>query len=287
MTTNEDGALAPESRLSEADRAAAFVKHQPADRAAAFRAGRAPVPTKFIVWMTAVFVVLGLGGVVLEHYFGSIGVTTTTTTVFKLPATPNSPSGPQISASLPALMGLKYIGHATAPNFTLVNQNGKKWGLADARGKAVVLAFEDATCNDICPVLGAEIKQAQQRLGVKAQRVVFAIVNSDPKRTAVVPRPPVLTIPGLSRLHNIYFLTSKLSRLNNVWSNYGISIRVGATANQVAHNNIMYFISPKGQLTALATPFANESTKGVFSLSASDIAHFAQGIANTASSLVK
>lgn len=287
MTTNEDGALAPESRLSEADRAAAFARHQPADRAAAFRAGRAPVPTKFIVWMTAVFVVLGLGGVVLEHYFGTIGVTTTTTTVFKLPTTPNSPSGPQISASLPALMGLKYIGHATAPNFTLVNQNGKKWGLGDARGKAVVLAFEDATCNDICPVLGAEIKQAQQRLGVKAQRVIFAIVNSDPKHTVVAPRPPVLTIPGLSALHNVYFLTSKLSRLNSVWSTYGISIRVGATANQVAHNNVMYFISPKGQLTALATPFANESTNGVFSLSATDIAHFAQGIANTASSLVK
>ncbi|MHB1208282.1 MAG: SCO family protein [Acidimicrobiales bacterium] len=287
MTTNQDGSLPSEPRLSEADRAAAFTKHQPVDRAAAFRAGRAPVPTKFIVWMAVVFVVLGLGGTLLEHYFGGIGVTTTPTTVFKLPATPKAPTGPEISATLPALMGLKYISHATAPKFTLIDQNGRNWSLRSAKGNVVVLTFENSTCNDICPVLGQEIKQAQQRLGADSSKVIFAIVNSDPKNLAVNARPPALAIPDLAGLHHIYFLTSKLTRLNSVWSSYGVSVRVGSGANQVAHNDVMYFIGTKGQLTALATPFANENTKGVFSLSPSDIARFAQGIANTASSLVK
>ncbi|MBW4078596.1 MAG: hypothetical protein HIU84_08855 [Acidobacteria bacterium] len=287
MTTNHDGALPPEPRLSEADRAAAFTKHQPVDRAAAFRAGRAPVPAKFIIWMAVVFVVLGLGGALVEHYFGGIGVATTPTTVFKLPATPKSPTGPEISASLPALMGLKYIAHASAPTFTLISQNDKHWALRNARGDVVVLTFENSTCNDICPVLGAEIKQAQLRLGTKSSKVIFVIVNSDPKDLAVNARPPALVIPGLLGLPHIYFLTAKLNRLNSVWSNYGLSVRVGAVAHQVAHNDVMYFIDTKGQLTALATPYANESTKGIFSLSAWNITRFAQGIANTASSLVK
>ncbi|MHB1089203.1 MAG: SCO family protein [Acidimicrobiales bacterium] len=287
MTTNEEEADSSNSRLSEAERAAAFAKHQPVDRAAAFRAGRSPIPPKFILWMTAVFVVLGLGGALVEHYFGGIGLPTTTTSVFKLTPTPKSPSGAQISASLPALMGLKYIANAMAPDFSLVNQDGRKWNLHDARGKAVVLTFEDSTCNDICPVLGAEIKQAQQRLGQAASRVVFIIVNSDPKHVALDARPRALTVPGLISLRNVYFLTSRLTKLNSVWTSYGLSVRVGAKANQVAHNDVMYFIGTKGQLTALATPFANESTKGTFSLSASDIGHFAQGISNTASSLVK
>lgn len=287
MTTNEEGVDSSNSRLSESDRAAAFAKHQPVDRAAAFRAGRAPIPPKFIVWMTAVFLVLGLGGALVEHYFGGIGLPTTTTSVFKLPPTPKTPTGAQISASLPALMGLKYIANATAPDFSLVTQDGQKWSLHDARGKAVVMTFEDSTCNDICPVLGAEIKQAQQRLGRAATRVVFIIVNSDPKRVGVDATPRALTVPGLISLHNVYFLTAKLTRLNEVWTSYGLSVKVGAKANQVSHNDVMYFIGTRGQLTALATPFANESTKGVFSLSASDIGRFAQGIANTASSLVK
>jgi cytochrome oxidase Cu insertion factor (SCO1/SenC/PrrC family) len=287
MTTNHDEALPSEPRLSEAERAAAFTKHQPVDRAAAFRAGRAPVPMKFIMWMTVVFVVLGLGGALVEHYFGGIGVTTTPTSVFKLPATPKSPSGPEITASLPALMGLKYIAHASAPSFTLTNQYDKPWGLRDARGHVVVLTFENSTCNDICPVLGAEIRLAQQRLGANSSTVDFVIINSDPKHLAVSARPPALVRPGLAALPHVFFLTSTLVRLNSVWSNYGVSVRVGTTANQVTHNDVMYFIGTKGQLAALATPFANENTQGVFSLRPIDIAHFAQGISNTASSLVK
>ena len=239
------------------------------------------------MWMVVVFAVLGLGSAAVEHHFGTISLPTTATTVFKLFPTPQEPSGHQISASIPALMGLKYIANATAPGFTLITQNGKRWRLRDARGKAVVLTFEDSTCNEICPVLGAEIKQAQQRLGSKSSQVIFAIVNSDPQHVGVTAAPAVLTVPKLNSLDNVYFLTSKVSQLNTVWANYGVSVRVGTKANQVMHNDIMYFIGPKGQLAAQATPFANENTRGVFSLSPADVGRFAQGIANTASSLVK
>ncbi len=287
MTTNDDESSPQNSRLSEAERAAAFTKHQPVDRAAAFRAGRTPIPPKFIMWMVAVFAVLGLGGAVIEHYFGSIGIPTTSSTVFKLSPTPKTPAGAQISAALPALMGLKYIANAKAPGFSLLTQTGTEWSLRDARDEAIVLTFENSTCNDICPVLGAELKQAQQRLGAKASRVLFVIVNTDPRHVAVTPAPAALTVAGLDGAPNVLFLTSKLARLNAVWTNYGVSVRVGSKANQIMHNDIMYFISPAGQLSAQATPFANENTRGIFSLSPTDISRFAQGIANTAGSLVK
>ena len=83
------------------------------------------------------------------------------------------------------------------------------------------------------------------------------------------------------------FLTGSLHALNAVWSNYGVRIKVGALASQVTHNNVMYFISPNGQLEAQATPFASVSSHNVFSLKANLITRFAKGIATTASSLVK
>lgn len=287
MPTSDDGVPLVTSGLSEAERAAAFAKNQPVDRAAAFRTGRTPIPPKFIMWMIVVFAVLGLGGAVVEHYYGNIGLPTTATTVYKFTPPPKLTKGQQISASLPALMGLKYIANATAPGFKLTTQSNTPWSLRDAKGKAVVVTFENSTCNDICPVLGAEIKQSEQRLGANASKVIFAIVNTDPKSLLVQRDPPVLSIPRLQTYANVYFLTSKLSNLNKVWTKYGVIIRVGAKANQVLHNDVMYFIGTSGQLEALATPFADESAKGVYSLSAIDIAHFAQGIANTASSLLK
>lgn len=239
------------------------------------------------MWMLATFVVLGLGGAVVEHYFGSIGVTTTTTTAYKLPPTPTAPSGVQLSSSLRAFMGLKEIGTAKAPGFTLRSQGNKKWGPNDAKGKVVVLTFESKICNDICPVLSAEIKQARSLLGANSSKVMFAIVNSDPNDVAQSPTPPALTVPGLLSTPNVLFLNGPLLQLNAVWISYGVSVKVGVQATQVAHNNIMYFIDPKGQLRAQAVPFGNESNLGVFSLGGADIDRFARGIAQTADSLIK
>ena len=267
--TNEERAAA-RAALSEQQRAAAFSSSMtPADRSAALREGRTPVPPKFILWMVGVFVVLGGGGAILEHYFGNVGQpSATTTTVFTLPATPTTLAGPQLSSSLSALMGLKEIANAQASPFTLRDQANREWGLLRAKGKVVVLTFYNVNCNDVCPVVGAEIRQAQARLGANARKVEFVIVNSDPNHFAVSAAPAAL-------------------QLKAVWIKYGVSVKVGALASQVAHNNIMYFIDPRGRLRAQAVPFGNENHAGVFSLGPTTISRFAQGIAQTADSLVR
>ncbi len=61
--------------LSPAERAAAFSSGRaPVDRAAALRAGSVPVPRKFVLWVIVGFAVLGLGGLVAEHFVGNAGV---------------------------------------------------------------------------------------------------------------------------------------------------------------------------------------------------------------------
>ena len=54
----------------------------------------------------------------------------------------------------------------------------------------------------------------------------------------------------------------------------------------VAHNDVMDFIDPRGSVRYRATPFANESSNGTFSLAASSEARWAQGIATYAGRLV-
>jgi cytochrome oxidase Cu insertion factor (SCO1/SenC/PrrC family) len=73
-------------------------------------------------------------------------------------------------------------------------------------------------------------------------------------------------------------VTSTVSNLNVAWKAYGIQVNVGASANQVSHNSLIYFISPDSQISAYATPFAKENKLGQFSLSPSYIARFAQGL---------
>jgi cytochrome oxidase Cu insertion factor (SCO1/SenC/PrrC family) len=273
--------------LSESERAAMFASSAPSDRNVKRRGGRAPIPPKAVAWALVAFVVLGLGGAAGEHYFGNFGVTSSTSSKF-LPSNANlTPVSSLNSLSIDELMDLKEIDNATAPGFTLRTQRGHVWKLRRTDDKVVVLTFENVICNDICPVLGSEVKQAQALLGKNAAKVEFAFVNTDPRELRVVAHPLALSETGLATAPNVVFLSGSLHVMNTVWTNYGVRIKVGAKQNEVSHNNVMYFISFSGQLVAQATPFANESSSGVFSLKADLISRFAKGIATTADSLVK
>jgi cytochrome oxidase Cu insertion factor (SCO1/SenC/PrrC family) len=254
-------------------------------RAAALRAGRTPVPPKFIMWAVVTFAVLGLGGVVVDHYFGSIAPTPTTVPTNR--ATTTTLAEPPTSALTPAqYIGLKLIDNTKEFPFTLYDQSGGRWNLASTKGKVVVLTFYNSICNDICPVLGSEISQAITLLGPKAANVDFAIVNTDPHDLGVASHPKALSVPKLASTPSVYFLTGRLSALNSVWSRYGVVVKVGAIATEVTHTNVIYFIATNGSIVSLAEPFGKPSRSGTYSLPAADVHRFATGIAQTASSLV-
>jgi len=276
--------------LTTEERAAAFGTGSALmDRNAALRAGRAPVPRKIVFGIAIGFAVIGLGGVVLEHYFGNVGVATsvTTTTISSTgaPPTPVAPRAPQIGAPLDAFLGLHQLGTAPAPDIQLQEPSGATWSLQAQSGKVVVLTFFSTGCNDICEVLGLELKDAAALLGPKSADVEFAVVNTDPNSTAVTAAPPALTVSGLQSDPSIHFLTGTLRQLNAIWIDYGVTVTVAQTPVQQTHNNILYFVDPQGRLRSSALPFANENGRGAYVLPQADIQRFALGIARTATNL--
>jgi cytochrome oxidase Cu insertion factor (SCO1/SenC/PrrC family) len=287
MTTNGEDVTTSSPTLSEEERAALFRLNAPIDRGVRSKGGRAPISPKAVVWMLTAFAVLGLGGAGIEHFIGNYGVTSSTSTKF-LPSNANlTPLSALNSMSVDQFMALKEISNASAPTFTLRTQRGHTWKLAHVKGRVIVLTFENATCNDICPVLGNEISQAQSLLGRDASKVEFAIINTDPRDLAITVNPPALKVPALAERQNVVFLNGSLPALNSVWTSYGIRVRVGAKSSEVSHNNVIYFITAKHQLVAQATPFATQNSNGAFSLKPTYVARFAKGIATTADSLVK
>jgi cytochrome oxidase Cu insertion factor (SCO1/SenC/PrrC family) len=293
--TSEAPIAQPPALLSPEARATAFATGKvPVDRAAALRSGTVPVPRKFIFWIVAGFAVLGLGGVLIEHLVGSAGVSavvntppsTLAGTSLAAPPAPAAPSAPPVGASAAAFIGLTPLPGKPAPPLSLQQTNGTPWTLAVAAGKVTVVAFLNAECNDICPVLAKEITQADQLLGPRGSSVDFVVVNSDPLETSLTPPPPALTQTGLSSLANVTFLNGALPALNRVWSGYGVTVAVDGTTRVVTHSDVMDFIDPTGRLKSSATPFANEDRLGIFSLAPDSIQKFAQGIAQATESLL-
>jgi protein SCO1/2 len=266
------------------------------DRVAAFSvsATEPAVPRRFVYWVLAGAAVLGLGGLGVERLFSSTGLnpsptparSTPTTTIASTPAPLPSGQSQELGASLPTYMDLTNLGATAAPAIGLIDQTGRPTSLVGQRGKAVVLTFFNGPCDDICPVLAAEIRLADADLGPAAANVEFLTVNTDPRALAVSGLSAALAQSGLGTLTNWRMVTGPLGTLNAVWRAYGISITVAQHTGTQAHNEAIYFIDPDGRERYRATPFANESASGIYSLSPADVARWGTGIARYAGRLV-
>jgi protein SCO1/2 len=260
------------------------------DRTAAFSAASTSpaIPRKFFHWLLAGIAVLGLGGLAAEHLFSSTGLNPVahapshTATTIAAPTAVSLPAGrsEQLSASLRAFMDLTDLRAAPAPEYTLTDQAGQPYPVTGQSSKAVVLTFFNGSCNDICPVIAAEIRQADNDLGSAARNVDFVTINTDPS---------ALATSGLSgaqaelgALPNWHILTGPLATMNDVWKSYGITISVVPNTGVQAHNEAIYFIDPQGREDYRGTPFANENRTGTYSLSPADLTRWGSGIATFA-----
>jgi protein SCO1/2 len=191
-----------------------------------------------------------------------------------------------VGSSLAALMGLQRLQPTPAPAFSLVDQTGRTLSPASLRGRVVVLTFFGGQCDDICPVLAAELRQADTDLGASASHVTFVTVNTDPSATTPAQLTPAVAATGLGAdLPGWRMLTGPLRSLDTVWRDYGVTVTLDHDNGAVAHTDVLYLVDPQGRIRYRARPFADESSLGTFTLPTATIDRWARGIATYAGAL--
>ncbi len=176
-------------------------------------------------------------------------------------------------------MGLSDLPGKVAPGFTLTDQNGKQVSLSVFRGKAVLLAFMDSKCTEVCPVLAQEFLLANHDLGADASKVAFVGVNVNPMSRSVADVKNFTQMHGLSSLSNWYFLTGPVSALKSVWSAYGIEVILPKQGIQTVHAAYLYFIGREGHERYLASPQVYQRSNGTGYLPQVDLNLWGHGIA--------
>jgi protein SCO1/2 len=71
-----------------------------------------------------------------------------------------------------------------APDFSLLDADGKTVRLSDFRDKVVILHFIYASCPDVCPLHAEKLAEVQEMIAITPMRdrVAFVTVTTDPKR---------------------------------------------------------------------------------------------------------
>jgi protein SCO1/2 len=145
--------------------------------------------------------------------------------------------------SLPALAEVR----DPAPDFDLVDQQGRPFRSAELRGRAVVLDFIFTRCPGPCPTLTSSHVALQRSIpDALRDRTRFVSITIDPARDT----PEALRAYAQARgadLAGWSFLTGPVERVDAVLRAYGVGVAMGE-GEEIVHTVATFLIDPDGRI---------------------------------------
>lgn len=130
-------------------------------------------------------------------------------------------------------------------DFSLVDQDGKEFRFAGARGKIVLVNFIYTSCPDVCPLLTAKFASIQKTLRERSlDDYLLLSISTDPERDS----PAALKSYAESfeaDFRHWLFLTGTKKRLQNVWKGLGVKVKK-LPSGEVQHTTLTILIDQRG-----------------------------------------
>lgn len=145
-------------------------------------------------------------------------------------------------------------GKRRAPDFRLVDENGRRLTLSQFRGRPVIVTFIDPLCRNYCPLEAQQLNALVHRLPAGSRPAIVAVsVNVDGNARANL-------VEDAAKWHLVpqwHWGVGGRVPLAAVWRKYGIGVSVatrkiaGVTVHDVSHTEAAYVIDTKGYERAL------------------------------------
>jgi protein SCO1/2 len=138
-----------------------------------------------------------------------------------------------------------------APDFTLVDQNGRSFTLSTLRGRPVAMFFGYTHCPDECPTTLAHLARAVRSTGVPTDAaIVFVTVDPERDTPAALKRYLALFDP------HFIGLTGSRPTMNPVYAAYhawseAVPVHHGRDDYSVSHGTTIYYIGRDGSIKGL------------------------------------
>lgn len=145
-------------------------------------------------------------------------------------------------------------GRRPAPNFGLIDQNGRPVELSAYRGRPVIVTFVDPLCRNLCPLAAHVLNQADSQLPAAERPVIIAVsvdIYADTRADLLQDFQKWELVPEWE------WAVGRPGQLASVWNRYkvGVSIETktiaGTTVHYVTHDEVAYVVDPSGYERAL------------------------------------
>lgn len=133
------------------------------------------------------------------------------------------------------------INESRAPSVSLVDAlSGEDFDTRDLRGEPYMLTFLYTSCVDVCPLIGADIRDAIADLGPEGERVTPVVVTVDPGGDT-----PARVRSWVERLrlpNNTRYLIGGRESLVPVWRDWYLIAQGANTLEARSHNASLWLI---------------------------------------------
>lgn len=155
-------------------------------------------------------------------------------------------ANPNTTVDSSGLLGTS-LGGVPAPDFHLVDQNGKQISLAQFQGEPIILTFLYTHCPDACPLTASKLHQVVLNLGSASQHIAIVAISVDPKGDTPTTVNNFSKAHGLLDYSNWHYLLGTEAQLAPIWSSYSVySAPQAAQTNSVDHTTAIFVIDKQG-----------------------------------------
>jgi protein SCO1 len=134
-----------------------------------------------------------------------------------------------------------------APRIRLDDARGGTFDSRSLAGTPYLVTFLYANCPDVCPLIGAQLRDTLTQLGGDARRVAVVAVSVDPRGDT-----PAAVRAWLERQREprrFHYLVGTQRELEPVWSAWYAAPQVPGEPES-AHTAIVWLVDARGRLTA-------------------------------------
>jgi protein SCO1/2 len=146
------------------------------------------------------------------------------------------------------LHGMQLSPPQPAAGFTLRDQNGKAFSLAQTRGQAILLYFGFTHCQDVCPQTLALLGKARDVAKLTPQQVRIVMVSVDPDHDSPAALHAFFRKVGVQATG----LTGSRAMLDPVYRSYGIAVQ--PRRSDILHTDTIFLIDPHGRIRETLVP---------------------------------
>ena len=166
-------------------------------------------------------------------------------------------TGSPVDRAFPTTASASHWTSKPAPNFTLVDQDGRTVSLSGLRGKVILVNFIFTQCQEVCLQMTRELQGLQEHFRTKMGREIFLLsITLDPEHDS----PKELKAYG--QKHSLDFTTWRLltgsrEKIDAVQSGFGVyaeKIKTKAGHLDILHTAKAYVIDRDGMIVDMLQP---------------------------------